>query len=274
MLKRLRWLGILLLLALLLAQMAWGSAQKSAAFDETYHLVSGYAYLKTGDPRLSWEHPPLAQALAALPLLARDDITPLPLDHPEWEAGYAEGFVDQYLWEENGAIAPQLFRAGRWPLMGLTLLLGLALFAALYQTAGEPAAWLGLALFVCDPNVVANGRMVTNDLPMAGLLFVAVWRLGAYLRRPSGPNLALAGLAAGLAVATKLSALLVAPIFLLVVLIYRPSEGHSLSIWRRLLALVGMDWEEGKDAIICIYFCRYGFEKLEFYDRAVTWFER
>jgi hypothetical protein len=43
----LRILGVAALLGLLLAQMASSSARKSAAFDETYHLVSGYAYLHT-----------------------------------------------------------------------------------------------------------------------------------------------------------------------------------------------------------------------------------
>ena len=240
MTRRLRWLTIPLLLALLLAQMAASSVQKSAAFDETYHLTSGYAYLRTGDPRLSWEHPPLAQALAALPLLTRDDITPLPLDHPDWHAGFAEGFVDEYLWEDNGFLAPELIWAGRYPLMVLTLLFGLTLFLAIRDTVGEPAAWAGLALFVLDPNIVANGRLITNDLPMAGLLFVAVWRLGVYLRKPSVLNLVLAGLAAGLAVATKLSALIVGPLFLLIVLLHRPRAGHVLPLWKRLLALTGM----------------------------------
>jgi len=238
--KRFRWLGVGLLLGLLLAQMAFSSARKSAAFDETYHLVAGYAYLRTGDPRLSWEHPPLAQVLAALPLLARDDITPIPVGHPAWQAGTAEGFADEYLWGANGAIAPQLVRTARWPLMGLTLLFGLALFLALRSTVGETAAWAGLVLFILDPNIVGNGRLVTNDLPVSGWMFVAVWRLTAYLRRPTAANLLAAGLAAGAAAATKFSALLLGPIFLLLAAFYRPPGGHSLSPARRMAALVGM----------------------------------
>jgi hypothetical protein len=234
----LRVVGISLLLALLLMQMALSSARKSAAFDETYHLVSGYAYLRTGDPRLSWEHPPLAQVLAALPLLARDDMAPFPFERPAWQAGDGEAFVDDYLWVDNAIRAPDLIWAGRWPLMGLTLLFGLALFLAVRSTLGEPAAWLGLALFVLDPNVVAGGRLISNDMAVAGLMFVAVWRLGTFVRRPTWPHLIAAGLAAGLAVATKVSAVVLAPIFLLVMLIYRPPGGCPLSVGRRILALI------------------------------------
>jgi len=235
-----RWAGVLLLLALLWVQMAASSAQKSAAFDETYHLVSGYAYLRTGSPRLSWQHPPLADTLAALPLLARSDLAPFPYDHPAWQNADPEAFVDDYLWVDNFPRAAELIWAGRQPLMALAVLFGLALFVALRSIAGEAAAWIGLVLFTLDPNVVANGRLITTDLPLAGFLLLAVWRLGAYLRRPSGANLLWAGLAAGLALSTKFSAVLLAPIFLLTVLIYRPREGHALPLWRRLLALAGM----------------------------------
>lgn len=220
--------------------MVVSSAHKSAAFDETYHLVSGYAYLRTGSPRLSWEHPPVAQVLAALPLLMRDDLTPFPVDHPAWKAGDAEALVDDYLWVKNGSRAPDLIWAGRWPLMGLTLLFGLSLFAAIRATIGEPAAWMGLILFVLDPNVVANGRLITNDLPVAGLTFIAVWRLDAYLRKPTPLNLLATGLVTGLAIATKVSAIILAPVFLLIALIYRPPRGLLPPLRQRLLALVSM----------------------------------
>jgi len=37
--------------------------------DEAVHLTAGYSYWKTGDFRLSPEHPPFAKLLASLPLL-------------------------------------------------------------------------------------------------------------------------------------------------------------------------------------------------------------
>lgn len=214
-----RAIGVALLLALLLAQMALSSPRKSAAFDETYHLVSGYAYLHTGSPRLSWEHPPVPQVLAALPLLNKT-MAPFPTEDPGWQEGNAEAFVDDYLWIDNAAIAPDLIWAGRISLMWLTAVFGLALFAALYTLVGEPAAWIGLTLFVLDPNIVANGRIIGNDLTVAGFMFVAIWRLGAYFHRPTLLNLIITGIAAGLAVSSKLTAAFLGPAFLLIALIY------------------------------------------------------
>ncbi len=217
-----RAVGIALLLALCLAQMALSSMRQSAAFDETYHLVSGYAYLHTGSPRLSWEHPPVPQLLAALPLLTKT-LAPFPTAHPGWQEGNAEAFVDDYLWVDNAASAPDLIWAGRVPLMLLTVGFGLALFAALFTLVGEPAAWIGLTLFALDPNIIANGRIIGNDMAVAGFMFIAVWRLGAYFRRPTPANLIVTGIAAGLAIASKLTAAFLGPVFLLLALIYPAS---------------------------------------------------
>lgn len=211
--------GVMVLLALLVAQMALSSVRQSAAFDETYHLVSGYAYLHTGSPRLSWEHPPVPQVLAALPLLTKA-LAPFPTDHPGWQEGNAEAFVDDYLWVDNAALAPDLIWAGRVPLMLLTAGFGLALFAALFTLVGESAAWIGLTLFALDPNIIANGRIIGNDLAVAGFMFIAVWRLGAYFRRPTPLNLIVTGIAAGLAISSKLTAAFLGPVFLLLALIY------------------------------------------------------
>ncbi len=238
-LKRWKWVGVPLLLGLLAAQVAGASARNSATFDEAYHLTAGYAYLRTGDPRLSWEHPPLVDALTALPLLARSDVV-LPLDDSTWARADIVNFADVFLWQANLSRAPQLIRAGRWPVMGLAVLLGLALFLALRRFAGEPAAWLGLALYVLDPNVVANAAVTLNDLGLACFLFVAVWRLGIYLDCPTAPNFVLAGLSAGLALSSKFSGVLIGPIFLVVTLLYRPPNRSPLSPGRQVAALAGM----------------------------------
>jgi hypothetical protein len=46
----------------------------SPTMDEQNHLARGLAFLRTGDPRLSLEHPPLVNSLSAVPLLALPEI--------------------------------------------------------------------------------------------------------------------------------------------------------------------------------------------------------
>ena len=56
----------------------------SPTMDEQNHIARGLAFLRTGDPRLSLEHPPLINGLSALPLLTMPELR-LPTDHPSWE---------------------------------------------------------------------------------------------------------------------------------------------------------------------------------------------
>ena len=97
-----------------------------------------------------------------------------------------------------------------------------------------------------DPNIIANGRLIGNDLAVAGFIFLAVWRLSIYLREPSPRHLILTGVMAGLAAGSKATAALLVPIFFLLALIVPgdDAEGNERPILarfeHRLLAMTGM----------------------------------
>ena len=223
------------LLALFTVQALFSSAQKSAAFDEQYHLAAGYAYLKTGDFRMSRSHPPLINALSALPLLARSDVN-LPLEHPSWAASNYFIFSDVFMWQANDN-AQSLLVGARVPIILLGTLLAAALFWWARQLAGPIGGWAALILATFDPNLLANSRLVTTDLGLTLFFFLAVWRLWCWLRRPSALNLILAGVAAGLATASKFTGLMIWPIFVALLLLYPYDE---IPLKQRLTALAGM----------------------------------
>ncbi len=190
--------------------MLTSAVQESPTMDEQNHIARGAAYLGTGDPRLSVEHPPLVNLLSALPVhwLLHPN---LPLDTIWWEAGEWYHFADLFLWEVN-ADAEMIVFLARLPVMGLTLLL----IGLVYRwAAGRFGPWGGLlaaAFCALDPNILAHGRLSTTDLGGAFFAFLAAYVLWQALRRPSGWRIAGAGLAMGLAFAAKLSALVFGPI--------------------------------------------------------------
>jgi 4-amino-4-deoxy-L-arabinose transferase-like glycosyltransferase len=215
-----------LLVLLVFFALALSSARDdSPTMDEQNHIARGLAYLRTGDARLSVEHPPLVNVLSALPLLT--DSVKLPLDDWSWEAGEWYRFADRLLWQGNQEVDRLVFLA-RLPVMLLALLLGAFLHRAVRGWYGERAALLALALFVLDPNLLAHARYATTDLGCTAFAFLAGVALWRAMRSDFGiPWVLLAGGAFGLALSAKLSAAAFGPAFGLLALAYLVAR------WRR-----------------------------------------
>ena len=129
----------------------------SPTMDEQNHVARGLAFLKTGDPRLSLEHPPLINAISALPLLTEQNIN-LPTDHPSWEerqGWYA--FADELFWERDNDPTRMIFLA-RIPIIFLTLTLALTGFHFAREMWGKLAAFFAFAILLLEPNLLAVKR--------------------------------------------------------------------------------------------------------------------
>jgi hypothetical protein len=212
------WLLFLLGLVVFVAQAALASPLKSAAFDEEYHIAAGYAYLKTGDFRMSTSHPPLVDTLGAVPLLFLDNVN-LPTDHPSWEESNYFVFSDIFLWYANDN-AHEILVNGRYAIIFLGTILVAVLFWWARQMAGVWAGWIALILAAFDPNLIANSRLITTDLGVTLFIALTMWRLWRWLKKPTRFNLILVGILAGCTMATKFTGLMVWPMILVVVVLW------------------------------------------------------
>ena len=232
------WESILLVVActtfFLLSYRA--SPQKSAAFDEQFHLTAGYTYAQTGDARLANNHPPLMGLIASLPLLTQDNIH-LPLEHPSWEDGNRFLFSDQFFWYAGNQTQAML-ESARIPIILVGVLLLLTIFSwARLAFNSRWASWVALGLAVFDPNLLANSRLVTTDLGVTTFLFLSLFFLWLALKqdnqqtqpehvstalflRPLPISLFMAGICAGFALAAKYNGVLIAPLALALILVY------------------------------------------------------
>ncbi len=197
----------------------------SPTMDEQNHIARGLAYLRTGDPRLSVEHPPLVNAISALPLLTMPEID-LPLDDASWQRTPPDVFwyvfAEKLLWELNRDLdMQQIFFLARLPVVYLALGLALAGWRFAQQMWGGSAPFWALLFLLFDPNILAHGRYVTTDVGGALFLLVATLLLWQLWRQEtwSWQRLAPAALGMGLAFAAKLSNLVFLPIWLLLALL-------------------------------------------------------
>jgi hypothetical protein len=105
----------------------------------------------------------------------------------------------------------RLFTAARAVNAGLALLLSAAVFLTARRFFGGGAALAALALWVFYPDGLAQGGIVSPDMPAALLIFVAAAAALLWMEKPAlGLGLAAAA-AAGLALLTKHTALLLFP---------------------------------------------------------------
>lgn len=183
---------------------------ESQTFDEPAHLYAGYSYWLHRDFGVNPEHPPLVKLLFALPLLA--DKPPYPPPTNMYFRGDS-GFGGMKLMAAPHA---DLFLAhARTLAAALGVLLGILLVLAGREMFGEAAALLALFLFVFDPLFLAHAPLLGTDVGATCFIFATVYAFYRYIRRPSWLRLAVCGLAAGLALASKHSAVLLFPMLAL-----------------------------------------------------------
>jgi hypothetical protein len=199
-----RTLASVALLLLLVAQLARFVSRQSQTWDEGDHLYAGYRSVTHADFGLNPEHPPLAKMVAALPLL------PMNLHVPPLQDRYFkhEAFLGGRDFVFGNDADTVLFRA-RMAVSVFTVLLALFAFLAGREMFGAPAGLTTLVLLVFDPNLLAHGALVTTDVALSCWMMAGVYAFYRYVRRPSASRLLLAGLAAGLALASKHTGLLV-----------------------------------------------------------------
>ena len=204
-------IALLLIVVLQLALSAW---QNSITWDEDDHIYAGCMSWKQADFGLNPEHPPLVKLIATIPLLGMTLKMPA-LQRRNFKH---EGFLGgkEFLFKNDAN--KMLFRA-RMAAATLTVLLILLVFLATREMFGVGAALIALALLAFDPNLLAHGAVVGTDAGLSCFLFAAIYAFYRHAKSPTFWRLAVVGVATGLALASKHTAILVFPMFLVLAIL-------------------------------------------------------
>jgi 4-amino-4-deoxy-L-arabinose transferase-like glycosyltransferase len=209
--------AVALLLAMFAGQCILSMLQESPTSDEVPHLTAGYTYLKLGDYRLNYEHPPLAKLIAALPLLGLD--LKLDTNRPSWSEGrewaFGEGFINH-----NTVPAQTIIFWGRLPMVALGILLGLLVYLWAREIYGHRAGLAALTLFAFCPNMLANSPLATMDVANCLFTTLALYAFYHLLVTPTWRMAALTGCALGGALGTKMTSFGLFPILVMLGVIF------------------------------------------------------
>jgi len=206
-------------------QSLFSSLVKSPSSDEPPHIAAGLSYVQKGNFVPNPQHPPLLKEMAAVSLLLAGIRLP---DVPAVRAMLTEPQGPQLEWGVGNDLIrqggpPKIMFWARLPLILLATLAGLLLCLWARRMMGDAAAIGALFLFALDPNLIAHSQFVTTDMGMASFMVVFFFSLWSYLRRPAGlrlgtPRLVWCGVAMGMLLCAKFSAVFMMPVALLLML--------------------------------------------------------
>lgn len=195
---------------------------KSPTYDEPLHAMGAWANLHLHDYRINFEDPPLWKYWAALPN-SRGSIQFNDQD-PAWQTmneNVYKGWelANRTLFQNQVNNGQQFINRSRFMMVLLGVALGIVLIVWAWQLAGPIAAMIAAGLYALDPNILGHAAMIKNDVPM-GLFLLAVfyccWRAGKQLTIAKALGISIL---TAIAVNTKFSALLLAPMLVIIFVI-------------------------------------------------------
>ena len=200
--------GALLLLHFLVLLLS--VRDKSATVDEFVHVPTGCYYWKTGDFTVSGLNPPLLKLWSTLPVVPMHPkllpVVPEPADRsPEYPWIFGDAFMNQN-WDRYD----EMLQRARLPVMVLSVVCGLVLFLWTRKAYGLGAALAALALFVIEPNVLAHGRLATQDSGMMLAFLLTLFFFDGLLVHGGWWRAIVVGVFLGMACLVKYSGLVVA----------------------------------------------------------------
>jgi len=216
---------VALLLALFAFQAGLFITSKSSTWDETHYLGIGNYLLKyhRWDVKGATIHAPLSYYLGSIPLLFKKD------DERLWQRtsdpgdadflGSADVLRGQAILSSPANAGDRLLQQTRIPFALLGMILGYFVFRFSRELYGVNAGLTSLFFYAFCPNLLALSSLAVPDLPLALFSFMFVYFLWRCFQGGGAIDRYWAGLALGLALLSKYTALLLLPVALSLLLI-------------------------------------------------------
>lgn len=192
------------------------ASKKNSTWDESAHILSGYAYLTNGMDYLSpLHHPALGRSINAFIPAAFLDLDFNAGVRPEEEPGsdffpYSVKFI-----YKNKSSGETILFLSRFSNILMGALLGIFIFKWAREVWGDNGAMLSLFLYALCPNMLAHSSLATTDIPITVFFFISTYYL--FKLTVSGVTIRstmLAGAFLAFAFATKHTAFLLVPILI------------------------------------------------------------
>ncbi len=221
----------ILLLAIHFALSVLAIFAKSPSFDESVHLSGGYTYWILNDYRINPENGNFPQRWAALPLLLKDNIH-LPLESVFWR-DVKEWFFSYTFIFKSGNNPNELFHSAKLMILFLSLALCVAIFLIAKEIFSYRGALISLALSAFSPTILAHSNIVSSDMAVALFFTLSTYFLWKNFSKINLTNTLLCAMSLAGLFLSKMSAPIIIPLYLLIILIRLRSRGHIICEFRK-----------------------------------------
>lgn len=215
---------VVALLALFVALSASAMRGIDVTRPELVALPGGDAYLRSLDPRLSGDAPPLAGLLATIATLgsapslgddpgAREAVAAAANGDPEAPKRFGRAWFGAI---DGAAKRLALLYRARFVTILFGALAGLFVFLLARLLFGQAAGLLALALYAASPEFLGRAHLVAPETPLNAFWLMGLYFLVRFGRDARRRDLALAGAGLGLAMAAHQAALFQLPIFVVI----------------------------------------------------------
>ena len=205
---------VILLLIINISLISFSAYDESVNWDEVCYLGMGKYIFETGNFKTdgSISHAPFSYYINSLFLY--------PLEIPN------EIISKQSCWDRGPEI---LFRSKnpirllfliRFPLILLSALLGLYVFKWSKKLYGVKAALFALFVYSFSPNIISTAMVALTDFSVVCFSFISMYYFWEFCKKSTAWNLIIVGIFTGIALISKITALFLIPIYIILGLIY------------------------------------------------------
>jgi hypothetical protein len=207
----------------------------SPTSDEPAHVLRGYILRSTGSLQYQTGHAPLSHRLIGL-LLSSESSLPVVEQLPSWPDGERLVLASELMWDSGLDVDRALFLA-RLPMLLMGILLGGLIGSWALSWHGHGAMAVALALFAASPNLLAAASLATTDFVTVVTYFATIYAWWRAWRFGSWQWWLATAVFLGLALATKLTAVLLLPVLFLLTFLFL---GRGKSFWRPFAAWLAL----------------------------------
>jgi len=233
--NKIQLFAVLVLIMLIAVQGLISINSYSLTSDETCYLGVGKAIVETGNFRINVPvyHPPLSFYIGSIFLLPLDMDKEILQSYECWEIGKNVAF-------NSGYDPGKIIFLSRLPFVFLSIILGLWVLRWATQLYGPMSGLFAFFVYSFNPSIIAYSSITTTDFTVAAMFFIASYYFWKLIKSPSKSSLILSGVFFGLALLSKVTAVLLVPLFLIVglVAVYKKDSKLRMKTFIRDLLII------------------------------------